>query len=656
MSLYLIVVVHTLTQFAVTLGQFVPSSFYKVQSWYPCTTNVKAPNVPMECGTVLAPLCYNGICDSDLTITVGVQRIKALKSSVVEKNVWVLPDYNPALGRSQIHHQMTQIYTALQGTVNVYTMEVRGSGTHGTALSCTKSDPKSRIQPGDVPECAKQITETYGTNLNPFSIHSTSLDIVTFLVRYQSGTSVFLYGVGFGALRIHHIRQYQLPFVTGYLLDSILPHQTDGHAYISNIDQTSGLIGQEYLMQCASQDSCASNFKDRDVVKTLEETLSAADASNPTACINTVAAKWKSVRPYDFNKPFSHILRMLLGRIMLNEEVRTLLPAILLRIHRCDPEDVPVIAYFMQKFFMDRELETENIPLVYDLITFSELWEKPVPSKEVLQSRFTDQLISVGLMYDQMDRYCAFQSDNSPMCLEGQTLRRIPSQDSSLQYTPKRLKTATRQSSASVLLFHGTQNPLALHRDTERYYDTINAASKKLVTFPFGTHNILAKPSSPSESTATSSCGLQIFASYIDRNGKLDDIDTSCTSDLALSWSASGNISEWYLRTPNAFDGGIDMEKDSLGDDIWMDTIMKLFLESNGDCESFCSKDAYQITVICIGVALTLVCLGALILYIRWRSMKRLRDEEQKLQFGHSHRVWSSPDCFMSTPRSVTYM
>ncbi|CCI48848.1 unnamed protein product [Albugo candida] len=656
MSPFLIIALQILGITSVTPDQFVPSSIYKVQSWYPCTTDTKARDVPMECGTVLAPLCYNDICDSDLTVTVAVQRIKAFKPSRVEKNVWLLPDYHPALERVGIRQQMFQIYNALQGTINVYTMDFRGSGTHGTALTCIQSDPKTRLNPADVPACAKQITETYGSNLSSFSLHSAAIDIVTFLVRYQSGTSVFLYGVGFGALLVEKVRRYQLPFVTGYLFDSIFPHQSDGHAYISSMDQTSGLIGQEFLMQCASQASCASYFRDRDIVTTLQETLVAADSSKPTACMNAVAAKWKSVRPYDYDKPFSHLLRMLLARIMLNEQVRTLLPAILYRIHRCDQKDIAIVAYFMQKFFTNRELTTESIPIVFDLVTFSELWERPIPSKQVMQSRFTDQLISVGQMYDQMDRYCAYKNDNSPLCVKDQGLR-VRSDDSSLRYTPKIFKMATRQSSsASVLQFHGTMNPLALYRDTEMYHDLLNAASKKLVAFPSGTHNILATPTSHSESTATSLCGLQIFASYIDRNGQIDGIDTTCASDLALPQSTSENISEWYLHTPNAFDGGISMDRMSLGDDIWMDTMMQLFLTSYGDCESFCSRDAYQITVICIGVALALVCLGALILYIRWRSMKRLRDEEQKLQFGNSHRAWSSPDCFLSTPRSVTYM
>lgn len=105
---------------------------------------------------------------------------------------------------------MVELHARLNGTVNVYTMDHRGTG-RSTLLDCvaaqattTGSPYGSSIDVTEVPACAEALEKKYG-NLSSFSMTSAASDMATFISNYSNGADTIVYGVSYGTALVERV-------------------------------------------------------------------------------------------------------------------------------------------------------------------------------------------------------------------------------------------------------------------------------------------------------------------------------------------------------------------------------------------------------------------------------------------------------------------
>ncbi|EEY70654.1 uncharacterized protein PITG_06128 [Phytophthora infestans T30-4] len=100
---------------------------------------------------------------------------------------------------------MVTLHAELDGMVNVYTTDHRGTG-RSTLLDCvaaqvtsTGSPWNSTVDPSEVPACAKDLQSKYG-DLASFSVTTAATDIATFIAKFTNGADTIVYGVSYGTM------------------------------------------------------------------------------------------------------------------------------------------------------------------------------------------------------------------------------------------------------------------------------------------------------------------------------------------------------------------------------------------------------------------------------------------------------------------------
>ena len=184
---------------------------------------------------------------------------------------------------------MVGLHASLNGSVNVYTMDPRGSG-RSTRLDCaslhtTQSSSGDVMDPSWVPSCAKELHMKYG-DLASFSTTSVAMDIATFISEYANGTSTIVYGVSYGTMVVERLMHSNPSNVPGYVLDSIVTSsgaQAD-KADIIDFDTDTGEVGEHFMDLCEQDKDCDAHFKATSFPASLRNTYSSFDIGHNSTC------------------------------------------------------------------------------------------------------------------------------------------------------------------------------------------------------------------------------------------------------------------------------------------------------------------------------------------------------------------------------------
>ncbi|KAE9084258.1 hypothetical protein PF010_g20903 [Phytophthora fragariae] len=315
---------------------------------------------------------------------------------------------------------MVELHTRLDGAVNVYTMDHRGTG-RSTLLDCvaaqvttTGSPWGSSIKSSEVPACAQALEKKYW-NLSSFSMTSAATDMTTFISNYSNGANTIVYGVSYGTALVERVIHLDPPEVTGYVLDGVATSSgasADKFEYFSTWDSDFGDVGDAFLALCATQSECNSRFQTNTLPITLQSLLTNFDSKPKSTC----AALVSSANGDQSSEPPSYIVRRALGSLLQSTKMRTLIPPVVYRLNRCASQDIGVLTHFfayLNKFqdFADEDNAFEST-LLYYLIVFSEMWERPEPPISEMLARFTSTRVSNGGTYADIPRYCAFSKES----------------------------------------------------------------------------------------------------------------------------------------------------------------------------------------------------------------------------------------------------
>ncbi|KAE8986200.1 hypothetical protein PF005_g21739 [Phytophthora fragariae] len=300
------------------------SSSSGLNGWYPCSESTFSDeggsgDQDAECAVYTAPLCYPGICETpegvDSTVDIFVKRVVAVSGSDTATNVWIMQG-GPGASSTAMESAMVELYTRLDGAVNVYTMDHRGTG-RSTLLDCvaaqattTGSPSGSSIDLTEVPACAEALEKKYG-DLSSFSMTSAATDMATFISNYSNGADTIVYGVSYGTALVERLVHLDPPEVTGYVLDGVATSSGasgDKFEYFSTWDADFGEVGDAFLALCATQSECSGRFKAINLPTTLQNLITDFDNSPNSTCAALVGS--------ESSDPASYTLRETLGSLL----------------------------------------------------------------------------------------------------------------------------------------------------------------------------------------------------------------------------------------------------------------------------------------------------------------------------------------------------
>ncbi|ETN24168.1 hypothetical protein PPTG_00601 [Phytophthora nicotianae INRA-310] len=595
------------------------SSSIGLNGWYPCSESTfsdegGSANQDAECAVYTAPLCYPGICENPAfvtttTVDIFVKRIAALNDSKTATNVWIMQG-GPGASSTAMESTMVELHTRLDGTVNVYTMDHRGTG-RSTLLDCvaaqsttTGSPWGSGIDTAEVPACAQALEKKYG-NLSSFSMTSAATDMATFISDYTNGADTIVYAVSYGTALVERLIHLDPPEVTGYVLDGVATSSGSPKEfeYFSTWDADFGDVGDSFMALCASQSECSDKFISTDLSTTLTNLITDFDNNPHSAC----AALLKD----ESSDPASYIVREALGSLLQSVNMRTLIPPIVYRLNRCSSEDTDVLTHFFKALNTyqnspDEENAFES-SLLYYLIVFSEMWEKPQVSSSEMLERFVNSKISNGGTYLEIPQYCAFSKENSTVCNE---LDVGSYGANGIIYERDHYwnKSASIPTHASVLLLSSKLDPQTPHKYAEYLLEALDGSNKELITFDYATHGTLwTTPLTDDDESET--CGMKLLLSYVSNNGDLGGLDKVCVDEMpAFNLTVPLVYSHYFLSTDNAYDGVYDASLSASG--------------STGGGSASKSSSKYK-TVFIVFLVFFVVALGiAGFFWYRWYKIK----------------------------------
>uniref|UniRef100_H3GEH8 AB hydrolase-1 domain-containing protein n=1 Tax=Phytophthora ramorum TaxID=164328 RepID=H3GEH8_PHYRM len=511
-----------------------------------------------------APLCYPGICETpdsvNSTVDVFVKRLPALQGDPeTTPSVWLLqggPGFTPAL----LDLPMVNLYVELNASVNVYTMDYRGTG-RGTMLTCkTAKNSSSATEIAQFPECAQELQETYG-DLAAFSTTSAAMDLVTFISDHGNDFSTTVYGVGYGTVWVERVIHLDPPEVTGYVLDGVTTASgasPDKIFNASSADTDFGEVSDALLALCVEDSVCSSRFKKKGIQASIQHLFSKLD-KNPKSTCSELIKTTKSDMDED---PPSFALRYVLGTLVIGTGTRTLIPPVVYRLLRCAPKDVDVLSFLIS--MVNDGLDTEQDALMSGVldafITFSEMWESPASPVLTLKAEFEQTTASARATYAQIPQYCASSKEKSPTCdklkvgnYEGNGI--IYERD---EYWNKAAKIPDQ---ASVLLMGSKMDPMAPSKYGEYLLEVLDGDNKELITFDYTMQGSLVDSNS-----FDVMCGMTVLSSYVKGRGDLKKLNKACVDDMpALNWTIPIEIQYFFLGTDDAYDGAFDA---SLSDSV----------------------------------------------------------------------------------------
>ncbi|KAG6572820.1 Serine protease family S33 [Phytophthora cinnamomi] len=496
-------------------------------------------------------------------IDIFVKRVVATNGNPkIATNVWFLQG-GPGYSSSSLESSMLDLYTYLDGTVNVYTMDYRGTG-RSTFLDCvaaqvtTSGSPSGRdIDLSEVPACAQELENEYGS-LASFSTTSAATDLVSFISKYTNGASTIVYGTSYGTVLVERLIHLNPPHVTGYVLDGIATSSgssADKFMSMSKRDVDFGVVGDRFLELCSQDAICSSRFKKPNTLPKTLRGLKTDFAKDPNSTCATLLNSVKNFGEF----PPSATLSITLGTLLTDPEMRKLIPPIVYRLKRCEAMDVDVLSQFINNFNAGAATQDDAFysPLLLNLIAFSEMYETPQPSKAEMEKRFNSALLSTTAFW-LSPLYCAFSKEKSTACNEFNH-GNYAANGIIYEHDEYWNKSAKIPSHASVLLLSSKLDAQTPDEYAEYLLEALDGDNKELVTFNSSVHCVVMSTQLDSSEGWTPTCGTKILASFVTNKGSLKGLDKSCIEEMpAFNLTLPIEYQATYFSTDDVYDGALN--------------------------------------------------------------------------------------------------
>ncbi|KAG2764624.1 hypothetical protein PC116_g7664 [Phytophthora cactorum] len=645
-----------------------------VLGWSVCSLDnavANAYNLSAQCATVTLPLCYEGICeteDNNATITVSFKRIPAFgtnETGASAQTVWYLRDRPDYQTREEAELQMTLLYEKLRGDIDLYTLDLRGSG-NSTALSCNASDGSPLqtaiytrndgfLDPIDVGACVDRLHELGYINLSAFSLASAARDIEEIISRFQPDSQAIIYALGYGTLVGQNIMQRGVSQIVGYVFDGAVGKpdgatnpplsETEAISYqVSKSDEDFGEVANGFLAWCQGDSDCSKMFSGVSTTTTLNTTLAEVytrlDADRTSMC-SMILTESESRNSTASTTPPSYVLRQLLGAMMKDSTLWPFIPVIAYRFHRCGSEDLALLSQFVNSTFVTVD-DADTPELLFAIQAFSELWEVPSPDQTELMKRFTDATISSGRVYTQLEACCLFTGETPDACGNSSASTSSSSVVGTTLSYAMNSSVAAIPSGTSVLLLSGGLDALSPPKYSTALFNAFQTENKALLVAPKSTHGVV-QSALLSNGTA---CARKVLASYVRNSGNLTSLDISCMTSLPTPSLAISNTSSLLvLGVEDAYDGVLVVTNSSSSSSGSVGALTgssensatssgSTSDELNGRISALeSSRHRYKVALVVVASVLGAVLVGgAVVMIYRRRRKQQLAGEEDMLR------------------------
>ncbi|EQC38427.1 hypothetical protein SDRG_04136 [Saprolegnia diclina VS20] len=466
-------------------------------TWRDCPTRT-SPRA--QCADVIVPLCYPGICHSNATLSVHLERIPSTAHSA--KSLWFLQG-GPGLPSSSLDEAMVRAYDAANGSVSVYTMDHRGTGR------------SSRLEDAcigvDTLGCFAALKAKYGDDApSGFSVTSAATDLAALLqgpsLRHDE---VYIYGVSYGTYWAQRLMHFSPPNVKGYVLDSVM--SASPMKLYSQWDADVAVTETIFYTRCDRDPFCAAKIGPTSQ-KFAQQLLAKLDA-NDTACARAL--------------PSTSIVRSTLGRLFREPSQRNMIPAVLYHLHKC-LDDYPAQARFVQNLLANAVAPLPidgGSDLLHDAIVYNELWASPTPTLVELQAQAAATTWQpTNNIAQRLVDYCLYTGGSR----DG-ACRDVPSPRMTFAYAHDTYwnVSATLPGSTSVLLLSSDLDAQTLPVYALAANASLASAKTRLLRFPNGGHSVLSTALTPG-----GSCGAQLLDQFVATSGNVAALDVSCMAAI----------------------------------------------------------------------------------------------------------------------------
>ncbi|KAF0685077.1 hypothetical protein As57867_022910, partial [Aphanomyces stellatus] len=373
-------------------------------------TATGAPSV--ECAEFTMPLCHDAMCASNATVKVFVKRMLAQSRVPAPKALWVLQG-GPGASSVNMESIMSTLYDApgssLGGSVDIYTMDHRGTG-RSSKLSCvatqieTSGSPtKGQVTSDNFPACVKDINTQLSDDgdanlLRGYSTTAAATDLskmISILDTSASGQT-YVYGVSYGTYLVERLMQLANPSIKGYVLDGVVSQSgSKSGQKLSFADWAANTneVGEGFLTACAKDPACGAHFPTTNAKDTLRSVLSAMDKNPSSSKCSQLTASGVGT-----GTPPSVLVRSVLSQLLQVQAARSLIPALIYRLSRCNAGDITAIANFFTAYVNifggTDESDAYDSTMLYNLVALSELFTYPTPSRASLVASYLNTTIA----------------------------------------------------------------------------------------------------------------------------------------------------------------------------------------------------------------------------------------------------------------------
>jgi pimeloyl-ACP methyl ester carboxylesterase len=416
--------------------------------------------------------------------------------------------------------------------VDVFTLDHRGVG-FSTRLGCPQEP--GVFAPGDggalddaaVPDpatalapCLAALQAKWGSELAFFTASNAARDLAYAIDRTKKpGQEVYVYGVSYGTYWAHRYLQIFPEHPTGVILDSIVP--PEGEA-LSQFDLHGDLAGAKLGELCKKDAVCNQKL-----------------GPDPWARVKDIVATIGTGHCPELG--LTNANRSVLFGYLQQWGLNVYPFAALWRYERCTPEDVTVLRALAERTAVFSPAPGLFSPLLGYNVRFSELWEQPAPSQEVLLARYAAATFPAGAAFD----------------VPRSVWPAYPTDEFYGKYA---------QTSVPLLMLNGTLDVQTPIETASRMKDHLNGPHQTFIAIPNANHATIQQ--SPTRALAGAGgqgppCGFTIVMSFLD--DPKGPLDTSCLSNLLpLDFSGDSAANDYFFGTKSIWTGAPSTQRSAI--------------------------------------------------------------------------------------------
>jgi len=458
--------------------------------WTTCAFDVRNPeDQSAECAFVTVPLNYAK--PKAGTFRLLVKRTKATVKPTAQ--VWILHG-GPGASATEGMYRLSYGVSADRPDIVYYGVDHRGIGG-SEKLECPQQEAKdsakgSTISEEEWPQCIKAVLENPGRKrLNQITTSNAARDIGALIAKYREpGVKVVVYGGSYGSYLARRYLQLFPDQPDAVILEGLASNQA-----FTDYDSAMNDAAKANLDACAAYPDCARHF-DGHPWEIAQQVLHGL----PTSACSAL-----KVSPGDMKK--------LWGAFTFTAPNRSMLPALVKRLQRCNENDMAFIIKGLTQFIAILGEAKASSAVILKHVGISEMLGANRDAAG-LQQQFSETLtMSTGLEAELAGLQSRWPT--------------YPRDDYMGDWPDYR---------GPMLMLHGAlDTPAPLHRALE-VRAHFQAPHQYWVLFPEGAHGMVTK----TPDANGRDCGKYIYVQFVDQPLKAPD--QTCIGDiLPINWNGN---------------------------------------------------------------------------------------------------------------------